>query len=91
VLAQDGRVWLFCTADRHGAPGSVGRGDVPRFYFNIITASGPLVDFEGTELTDLEQARAEAIADARALMSTAMIDGHTIFGRSIEIRTSNFV
>jgi hypothetical protein len=55
------------------------------------TASGPLVDFEGTELTDLEQARAEAIADARALMSTAMIDGHTIFGRSIEIRTSNFV
>jgi hypothetical protein len=59
---------------------------VPRFYFNIITAGGPLIDFEGTELADLEQARAEAIADARALMSTAMIDGYTIFGRSIEIR-----
>jgi len=40
----------------------------------------------GTELPDLEQARAEAIADARTLMSIAMIDGHTIFGRSVEIR-----
>lgn len=37
-------------------------------------------------LNRLELARAEAIADARALMSTAMIGGHTIFGRSIEIR-----
>ena len=59
---------------------------MPRFYFNIITGGGPLIDFEGTELADLEHARAEAIADARALMSTAMIDGYTIFGRSIEIR-----
>ena len=40
---------------------------MPRFYFNIITAGGPLIDFEGTELADLEDARAEAIADARAL------------------------
>lgn len=66
--------------------GAVGRGAVPRFYFNIITAAGTLVDFEGTELPGLEQARAEAIADARALMSTAMIDGFTIFDRSIQIR-----
>lgn len=58
---------------------------MPRYFFNIITASGRIVDEEGTELRDLDHARLEAIEDARALMSTAMQDGRTIFGRSIAI------
>ncbi|MDQ0322210.1 hypothetical protein QO002_004416 [Pararhizobium capsulatum DSM 1112] len=58
---------------------------MPRYFFNIMTANGPIDDPEGTELDDLGQARIEAIADARALMSTAMREGRTIFGRSIEI------
>jgi hypothetical protein len=79
-------ILLFYTAERDGATGTVGRGNVPRYYFNIITPGGPLVDFEGTELSNLDHARQEAIKDARALMSTAMINGQTIFGRRIEIR-----
>ena len=58
---------------------------MPRYHFNILTESGPIVDDEGTELRDLDHARTEAIADARALMSVAMSDGRTIFGRSIAI------
>lgn len=61
------------------------RGNVPRYFFNIITGSGPTADDEGSELRDLAHARLEAIEDARALMSTAMRDGRTIFGRSIAI------
>jgi hypothetical protein len=66
-------------------PDGVWRGNVPRYYFNIITANGPILDHEGTELRDLDRARSEAIADARSLMSTAIKEGHTIFGRSISI------
>jgi hypothetical protein len=58
---------------------------VPRYFFNIITGSGRIIDDEGSELRDLDHARAEAIKDARSLMSTAMQDGRTIFGRSIAI------
>ncbi|UVC12526.1 hypothetical protein IHQ71_30275 (plasmid) [Rhizobium sp. TH2] len=42
-------------------------------------------DYEGTELMDLDAARDEALQDARALMSAAMLDGWDISGRSIEI------
>ncbi len=58
---------------------------MPRYFFTIITANGAIVDDEGSDLRDLDHARLEAIKDARALMSTAMLDGRTIFGRSIAI------
>ncbi len=58
---------------------------MPRYYFNVITANGSILDPEGTELRDLDHAQSEAIADARSLMSTAIKQGHTIFGRSISI------
>jgi hypothetical protein len=48
---------------------------MPMFYFNVISASGSILDFEGTELPDIEAARVEAIEDARALMSTAVLEG----------------
>lgn len=57
-----------------------------RFFFNVISASGPIPDTEGTELPGLEAAREEALKDARTLMSHAILDGKDISGRHIEIR-----
>jgi len=48
---------------------------VPLFFFVIVTRAGRVDDMEGSELPSLEVARSEAIKDARALMSTAMLDG----------------
>jgi hypothetical protein len=56
-----------------------------RYFFNIITSSGAVSDIEGSELPSLEQARAEAVADARVLMSDAIRSGIDISGRSMEI------
>lgn len=55
------------------------------YFFNVITPSGTIKDIEGTELSSLEEARAEAISDARALISAALRGGRDLSGRSIEI------
>ncbi|MGO7780613.1 hypothetical protein ACC717_10890 [Rhizobium ruizarguesonis] len=59
---------------------------MPRFYFNILSEAGSLDDWEGTELADLDAARIEAVRDARALMSSAVLLGYDIASRSVEIR-----
>jgi hypothetical protein len=56
-----------------------------RFYFSVITTAEEIIDEEGTELPDLDAARAEAIEDARTLMSDAILGGRDISDRSIEI------
>jgi hypothetical protein len=56
-----------------------------RYFFNILTPSGVVQDIEGSELSSLEEARAEAIKDARFLMSGAILRGRDISDRSIEI------
>jgi hypothetical protein len=56
-----------------------------RFFFNIVTAAGKILDPEGTELGDLDIARTEAIKDARMLMSDALMEGKDISSRSMEI------
>jgi hypothetical protein len=56
-----------------------------RFYFNIVTATQTIEDPEGTELLSVEAARVEAIKDARQLMAAAMLAGHDISTRHIEI------
>jgi len=56
-----------------------------RYYFNIVTPSGPVLDVEGTELPSLEEARTEAIIDARHLMSQAILHGRDISGLSMEV------
>ena len=58
---------------------------MPRYYFNVIAADGIHEDFEGSELPGLEQARAEAVEDARLLMSDAIMRGEDIASRRIEI------
>ncbi|WP_260687563.1 DUF6894 family protein [Rhizobium laguerreae] len=58
---------------------------MPRYYFNIIAGDGIREDLEGTELPSLEDARLEAIEDARALMSDAILLGQDISSRRLEI------
>ncbi|CAN7259679.1 DUF6894 family protein [Rhizobium sp. LjRoot254] len=60
---------------------------MPRYFFNVIAGSKVIADLEGTNLPDIEAAKEEALKDARALMSAAMLDGWDISGRSIAIRT----
>ena len=62
---------------------------MPRFYFHIVTSSMTIPDPEGTELASLEAARVEAIQDARALMSAAILKGLDISSRRIEIHDEN--
>jgi hypothetical protein len=58
---------------------------MPVFYFNVITGGKAIADLEGTDLPNLEAARSDAIADARELMSAAVLDGRDISQRQIEI------
>ena len=58
---------------------------MPRYYFHVVRANTCIRDAEGTELHGLAEARAEAIQDARTLMSLAILEGVDISGRSIEI------
>lgn len=58
---------------------------MPRYYFNVIAGDGPHKDLDGSELPSLEQARVEAIKDARFLMSDAIMRGEDISSRRLEI------
>ncbi|NDK48843.1 hypothetical protein GYH37_05600 [Rhizobium laguerreae] len=58
---------------------------MPRFYFNIVSGTGTIADFEGTELATLEDAKHEAVRDARALMSQAVLSGKDISAREIQV------
>lgn len=57
---------------------------MPRFYFHLyndIIAT----DEEGRELPDAEAARAEAIAEAREMMTEAVLKGEVILSHRIVI------
>ncbi|EJZ18681.1 hypothetical protein NE852_28325 (plasmid) [Rhizobium sp. Pop5] len=58
---------------------------MPRFYFNVVSGADTVVDPEGSELATLEDARREAVQDARALMSQAILAGRDISGREMHI------
>jgi hypothetical protein len=58
---------------------------MPRYYFNIIAGNGIREDLEGSDLPSLDSARIEAIGDARALMSDAILLGQDISSRRLEI------
>lgn len=58
---------------------------MPRYYFNIIAGDGVREDLEGSDLSSLDSARIEAIEDARALMSDAILLGQDISSRRLEI------
>ncbi|MBY3044221.1 DUF6894 family protein [Rhizobium leguminosarum] len=58
---------------------------MPRYFFNLV-GSETVTDIEGSELDSLEAAREEAIKDARAIMSDAILAGHDVSERRVEIR-----
>jgi hypothetical protein len=58
---------------------------MPRYHFNVVTPTETIDDPEGAELSSLEAARGEAIKDARQLMASAMLSGHDISTRRIEL------
>ena len=60
-----------------------------RFFFNYRIGSDYVRDREGTDLDDIAQARAEAIKDARHLMSKAILDGSDVSSRIFEICDEN--
>ncbi|MCZ7486156.1 MULTISPECIES: DUF6894 family protein [Rhizobium/Agrobacterium group] len=59
---------------------------MPRFFFNVISGQHLLDDQEGSELPSLDQAIEEAVKDARALMSEAILQGRDISEGCIIIR-----
>jgi hypothetical protein len=58
---------------------------VPKFYFNVIAQSDIIADLEGSDLATLDAAKLEAVSDARALMSEAVLRGRDISDWRIEI------
>ncbi len=58
---------------------------MPRFYFHLRDDAGLMRDTEGSELPDLDAARAEAVADARSLVAEWLRMGQVVDGRRFEI------
>ncbi|WP_425668569.1 DUF6894 family protein [Agrobacterium radiobacter] len=59
---------------------------MPRFFFTVISGKNFLDDLEGSDLPSLDRAIEEALKDARALMSEAILQGHDISEGCIIIR-----
>jgi ATP-dependent protease HslVU (ClpYQ) peptidase subunit len=55
------------------------------YFSNVIAGLTTITDEEGTDLPSLGAAKEEALKDARALMSHAVLQGRDISGRSINI------
>jgi hypothetical protein len=60
---------------------------MPLFYFHVCKGDIRVYDREGVELPDVEAARAEALEDAREMMSEAVRGGLDISERRIEIES----
>lgn len=56
-----------------------------RFYFHIRDGSGLIEDPDGSDLPDLDAARAEALASAREILANRLRSGEVLDGQSIEI------
>jgi len=65
-----------------------GKTEMPRFFFTVISGKNVLDDQEGSVLPSLDQAIEEALKDARALMSDAILQGRDISGGCIIIRNA---
>lgn len=59
---------------------------MPRFFFTVISGQNVLDDQEGSNLPSLDRAIEEALEDARALMSEAILQGRDISEGRIIIR-----
>jgi hypothetical protein len=59
---------------------------MPRYFFHVVAGQEKVSDLEGSDLPDLDAARAEALEDARSHMSNAILAGWDISDRAVEIR-----
>lgn len=59
---------------------------MPRFYFHIVDGEHVLEDPDGTELADIEEARADALQSARHLLAERVLNGEIVNGQRFEIR-----
>ncbi|MFP3547479.1 hypothetical protein SB748_29180 [Rhizobium sp. SIMBA_035] len=62
---------------------------MPRYFYHVISKSGPIFDEEGTGHDNVAQARDEALADIRELIADAAKSGIDISGRRMEIRDAS--
>ena len=58
---------------------------MPRFFFHARDGDQRLDDREGTDLPDLDAARAEAAVAAREIAAERIKQGQTLDGQSLEI------
>jgi hypothetical protein len=58
---------------------------MPQYFFNIVEGHEIIHDEEGSDLPDLDAARAEATEAARQIMSQSVLKGHAIDGRKFVI------
>ncbi|MBX9457301.1 MAG: hypothetical protein KL863_15445 [Rhizobium sp.] len=58
---------------------------MPRYYFNIRSSQGLIEDPDGTDLPDLDTARAEARQSARDLLASLLQAGEEVDGQVFEI------
>jgi len=58
---------------------------MPRYFFDLV-GQQTVTDIEGSELASIDEARLEAMKDARAIMSDAVRAGYDVTGRRVEIR-----
>ena len=58
---------------------------MPRYFLHIIRRSDVIKDLEGSELPDLEAARREAVAGARAILSEEVRGGTLSLDEWIDI------
>jgi len=62
---------------------------MPRYFFHQRRPLGLLLDPEGSDLSSVDAARAEAIESARELMSESLSAGWDISERSFEVVDEN--
>jgi hypothetical protein len=58
---------------------------MPMFFFHIRDSSDLIEDPEGTDLPNLEAARADALVSARMMLADLLRAGKAVDGRRIEI------
>src|SRR5829696_6375067 len=62
---------------------------MPRFFLDVLHGREVREDPEGQDFTDLDAARAEAVASARDLVAHAIMQNKDVSGRSFLIRDEN--
>lgn len=61
---------------------------MPKFYFHIVSGDTVIEDPDGSELANLDVARAEALQSARHLLADKVRNGEVVDGQRFEIRNS---